>query len=153
MSGYSNSLAGLRYLSISETTPGTAPIGGTFRLSFRGSITQDINTQLGASDIQDKLGLLDTIPDANGVTVTAVALGTSALLYKVTFISPDLAGNVEALQIVDVYNKITGSGAILNIFTDGQESAAQRGNAGVADASIAGNELSVVYDQLQRPHH
>jgi hypothetical protein len=42
MTASKNNLLGLRYIVITESTKGQSPIGGTYRLSFRGAITADI---------------------------------------------------------------------------------------------------------------
>jgi hypothetical protein len=95
MTASTNSLKGARYIAISETIPGDAGIGGTFRLSFRGSITEDIEATITSSnyatvaaDIQTKLEQLDTI-STSGVTVTSAQgeLATSDFgqLYRITF--------------------------------------------------------------------
>jgi len=136
----SNSLTGIsKFIQITETIKGAAPIGGTFRLSFKGSMTDDIpvdastNPTTLASNMDTKLELLDTIP-SGGVTVSASIVSTNNVLYKVTFTHSDLGGDVEALQVVPAFNKLTGTDIAIVVATDG----ALAGGA----PSTRGNELS-----------
>lgn len=156
MTASTNNLQGSRFVFVNETQKGDAGIGGTYRLSFRGSITEDISatvdsTSVTAADIADKLGQLDTIP-VGGVNVewdSSFVDGVSQL-WRITFTSADLGGNVEAIEPVPFYNRLTGSGVAINVFTDGLETAAERGYAN--DPSVAGNEISGTFKLTYRGH-
>ena len=135
-----NHLQGASFISIHEAVRGAAGLGGTYRLSFRGSITQDIPAPGTAQLIQTQLNLLDSIP-SNGVIVTQDSTITHAnnRLYRITFVSPELGGNLDELQVVQYYNKVSGSDASITVFHDGLESTSQRD--GSILPSIAGNQL------------
>ena len=76
MTATQNSLGGLRRIEVTRSVVGLAPLGGKFRLSFMGSITEDINvTTLSDSILQTHLSNLDTIP-VGGVNVTSVSLSS-----------------------------------------------------------------------------
>ena len=127
MTGTTSSLQGLRYISIVQSTAGNAPIGGTFRLSFRGAVTEDISADHTsgsiASAISTALGQLSTIT-SGGVTVSSLDITADsnfAYLYKVAFTDADLGGDVEAIQVVDSYNLLTGKDVAIYVYTDGTE--------------------------------
>jgi hypothetical protein len=151
MTSYTNSLQGLRYVNVAETTRGSAPISGTFRLSFMGSATVDIDVSASDSTFASALGDLDTIP-FGGVTVSrdTVTSNTNNHLWRITFSSLALGGNVDALQVVTYYNRLTGSDVAISVFTDGQETSAQRGF--VTSGSVKGNELSGYFKLNYRGH-
>jgi len=155
MGAITNNLDGLRYVEITENQAGNAPLGGTFRLSFRGSVTEDISIESRdfssiASDIKTKLGRLDTIP-SDGVSVSyKTPANTNAALWAITFVSPELGGDVDAIQIVEYYNHLTGSDVAAYIFADGEESAADRGYT--STPSVAGNELGGQFTLSYRGH-
>ncbi len=157
MTGYTNNLQGARYLSVTQTQAGDAPISGTVRLSFRGDITQPIslavtnNNQAAiAGNIRAALIQLSTIP-ANGVTVTYEALSnTYAQLWRVTFSSAELGGDVEALEVVSYYNELLGSNVAISIASDGLETAAERGYS--PNPSVAGNQVSGQFTLTYRGH-
>jgi hypothetical protein len=158
MTGYTNSLQGSRYLSVSEVQSGDAPISGTLRLSFRGEITKPIsfaissnNYAVVASSIQASLIQLSTIP-ANGVVVSydRAPLNPYSQIWRVTFISPELGGTVEPIEIVDYYNELVGSNVAASLLTDGLETQIQRGNS--LNSSIAGNQVSGQFTLTYRGH-
>jgi len=160
MGAATNGLSGARYINIVESQAGSAPIGGTFRLSFRGSITEDIcatvvsnNYDDIADDIATKLQQLDTI-SYGGISVSSTRdeLPTSdrGQLYRITFTGADLGGDVEAIENVGYFNKLTGSGVNIAILTDGLQTAEQRGWSNVS--SIAGNEVGGTFTLTYRGH-
>ena len=97
MTSYTNNLQGLRRIDVTEQQKGDAPIGGTFRLSFRGFSTVDIPATATDVQLQTALNDIDSIP-ANGVTVTVVPAAQLANQYSrqwiIDFSSPELGGNV-----------------------------------------------------------
>jgi hypothetical protein len=139
MIGSTNNLVGLRYVVVNTSTTGSAAIGGTYRLSFRGAVTDAIDPT-SLTSLQTALVNLDTIP-STGVTVAAGTGLTSSYeyIYTITY-SSTLYGNVEALQVVEYYNLLTGSDVAATVFTDAEESLSERG--GFTTASVAGNEVS-----------
>ncbi|CAM6003542.1 unnamed protein product, partial [Sphagnum balticum] len=160
MTSFTNSLSGLRYVSISEIVRGSSPIGGTFKLAFRGytttAISVNVSDPVAAETIfAHALGDLDSIP-YNGVSVDLVT--ASALtnyysqLWRITFTSPELGGNVEALEVVEFYNELTGSDVTINVLTDGQETSSQRGGASEEYASVAGNQIGGYFTLSYRGH-
>jgi hypothetical protein len=106
MSAYTNSLGGLRYVSISEVVKGSAGIGGSYRLSFRGSMTEDIPAATTTAEVMRKyLEALDSIP-FGGVSVTLVPaselISPYSMLYRITFTSEELGGDLEAIKVCRV---------------------------------------------------
>lgn len=84
MTATTNSLQGLRFVDITAVAgTGLADIGGYFRLSFRGAVTEDItiiaSSATLATNIGNALGKLDTIP-VGGVTVSSEDLSGNAAL-------------------------------------------------------------------------
>jgi hypothetical protein len=126
MTASKNNLLGLRYIEVTETTKGQAPIGGTYRLSFLGAVTADIDPT-SVSSLQTALNNLDTIP-TGVVTVTAdtTISGSKSYMYRITD-SSALYGDVVALQVVDSFNLLTGTDVGATVFKGGLESLAQRG--------------------------
>ena len=135
MTASTNSLAGLKRVDIVTSTPGDAPIRGSFKLSFRGSVTEAISIASSASDtatnIQTALNNLDTISSVTVLsnpilsTSTNGYSATGSLQFSVTFSSTDLQGDVEAIQVVNAFNLLTGTNVNLAIFTDGQDAVRQ----------------------------
>eukprot|EP01036_Dinobryon_divergens_P022354 gene22354-30602_t len=144
-------LQGASYIVVSQGIRGSAPLGGSYRLSFRGSVTQDIPAPGNAQVIQTQLNLLDSIP-SGGVIVTqdSTIQHPSNRLYRIAFVSPDLGGNLEAIQSVGYYYKMTGSDSSLSIFTDGLETLQQRD--GASSPSVAGNQLGGNFTLTYRGH-
>jgi len=98
----------LRRVDISHNVTGTAPLGGKFRLSFRGSMTSDIlvgsSAAITRDNIRDALTAIDTIP-TNGVTVASETLNppftAQSYQFTVTFTASELQGDVEDIKVVD----------------------------------------------------
>ena len=109
MTAITNSLMGSRYIAITEYQRGNAALGGSFRLSFRGAITNDIYVTSGGVvsnlDIENALNALPTVPGASNVGVT-VSEDTTVLnypqshLFRITFTIPELQGNVQSIVVV-----------------------------------------------------
>ena len=156
MTATTNNLQGARFIYVNETQKGDAGIGGTFRLSFRGAMTEDISAEVTstattAADIAAKLGQLDTIP-VGGVSVSwdpSFVDGVSQL-WRITFTSAELGGDVEAIEPVRYFNRLTGSGVSITVLTDGLETAEERGYA--TDPSVQGNEISGTFTLTYRGH-
>jgi hypothetical protein len=156
MEATTNSLDGARYVAISEAQKGSAPIGGKFKLSFRGSVTEYIDVSgtsynAIAADIQTKLQQLDTI-STGGVTVSSstALLADHSQLYRIKFAGSALGGDVEAIENVDYFNLLTGSDVTVSILTDGLETSAQRGFT--AFPSVKGNEVGGTFTLTYRGH-
>jgi hypothetical protein len=62
----------------------------------------------------------------------------------------DLGGNVEAVQNVDYFDRLTGSDVGIVVLTDGLETSAERGFA--ASPSVAGNEIAGTFTLTYRGH-
>jgi len=146
MSAITNELVGLRYVKIKEIARGAAQLSGTYRLSFRGSMTDDIAVTASNSDLQSKLNLLDTI-QSNGVTVTSTTVGSNTF-YSITFGGVDLGGDVEALVVSNTFFQVTGDSAAVNIYSDG--TAPQNSPSSV---SVRGNQLSGTFRLQYRGHN
>jgi hypothetical protein len=142
MTSTTNSLQGLRRVSVNETTRGMAGIGGTFRLSYRGSMTTDISVFALASDIATALWNLDTLPfgGVNVTEYTAALINQQGRLWGVTFTDPELGGNLESLQVVEAFNAVTGSDVSLTVYADGARLPVSASTS--APASAMGNEVS-----------
>jgi len=157
MTATTNSLLGLRYIKVTRVKLGSANLGGSIRLAFRGATTRDINVDITqgtskvAQNIQTELSLLDSIP-TGGVTVTYEATPSApfSYLFRVTFTDPNLQGNIESLQNIEYFNQLTGSDVSLSIFTDGVETLQQRG--GAPNPSVAGNQLGGNFTLTYRGH-
>lgn len=123
---YTNNLVGLRRIDVTETVQGDA-----FRLSFRGSVTEDILGTASETQLKDALCALDTIP-ANGVTVSLVPsaslTNTRSRQWRVTFSHPDLGGDVEDILVENYFNRLAGSGVEISVLTNGLETLTQRGS-------------------------
>ena len=99
----------LLFSSSGEYQRGKAALGGSFRLSFRGAITNDIHVTSGGVisnlDIENALNALPTVPGASNVGVT-VGEDTTVLndprshLFRITFTIPELQGNVQSIVVV-----------------------------------------------------
>jgi hypothetical protein len=153
MKGYTNNLQGLRRIDITETTSGDAGIGGYFRLSFRGSVTEDIAGTSSASDVAAALSALDTIP-TGGVTVELVSSASLSsvhdMQWRVTFSHVDLGGDVEDIRVENYFNRLTGSDVNIVVLTNGLESSSERGNA--PEGSVRGNEITGTFTLTFRGH-
>ena len=139
MKASTNNLLGLRYVNVSVITVGSAPIGGKYALSFRGAVTTPIDPS-SISSLTSALIDLDTIP-SSGVTVTQIMSPTnsSGYMYAVTFTS-SIYGDVEALEVVEEMNFLTGSSVAVAVLAHGTETLAERG--GYPVPSVAGNEVT-----------
>lgn len=138
MTALMNNLLGLRYIVITTPTPGQAPIGGTYRLSFLGAVTADINPT-DINSLITALNNLDTIPSGL-VTVLrdTTVIGSPSYMYRVTF-SSTIYGNVEALQVVQSNNLLTGTNIGATVFKGGMETVAQNGGFSI---SVQGNAVT-----------
>ena len=135
-----NNLLGMRYVSIHSVNAGEAPVGGTYRLSFRGSVSTAIDPS-SLSSISTAILDMDTINPAY-VSVSQVAVppsGSAGYMYAVTF-SSSTYGDVEALEVVEYSNLLTGTNIAIAVFADGLETLADRGGYDVP--STRGNEVS-----------
>ena len=138
---------------MTEDTQGNAPLGGSFRLTFRGATTTDIGAADGVSVVEAALEALDTIEDG-GVTVSDVTseMSTSATerLLAVTFTGTGVGGNVEAMSVGALDNELTGNSPSIEIYTDGTETATERRAA--TTTSVTGNELGETFTLTLRGH-
>lgn len=162
MTAYTNSLNGNRFISVTEQTKGSAPIGGTFRLSFRGFATQDVSANIAnpvsaQNQLATALGNLDSVP-YSGVQVTVYSVNQFSQLWAVTFVAPELGGNVDPLQVVTYFNGLTGSDVQITVFTDGDAlpPAITSGTISPTPSSPvnsrAGNQLSGYFTLSYRGH-
>ena len=148
-------LEGARRVDIWVLRHGTAPLSGSFRLTFRGATTVAIDVDDSAGLVETKLTDLDTI-EAGGVNVSKVmdvdpfANGIERM-WAVTFIGAGVGGNVPSLSVLPTDNDLTGSNVSLNIYSDGAESASDR-RATAEAASFMGNELGGSFTLSLRGH-
>ena len=127
-----NNLEGSRRVDISTVLQGDAPLRGSFRLSFRGSLTGKIDTSMPpenlATLIQSEIEQLDTV-EHNGVLVSRQNISGShdEMIYAIEFIGSGVGGNVLSLEIPREYTMITGSRAEVFILSDGETYYADNG--------------------------
>lgn len=79
-----------------------------------------------------------------------LALNSYSQLYQISFVGSELGGNVEAIQSVNYFDQLTGSDVSIAVFTDGMETAMERGYA--STASVAGNEIGGTFTLTYRGH-
>lgn len=143
MIAVTNSLLGLRRVEITHY-PGNAPISGSFKLSFRGSVTKSIPIDASFSDMKAYLEDLDSIP-LGGVDVSMpvfTSMCKGCIQWRITFHPSLLGADTEVLEIVDFFNLVTGSNSLLSVFANGIETSTQRGGAA---PSVTGNDISGHY--------
>jgi hypothetical protein len=159
MTSTTSNLLGLRYVAITTTTVGDEAIGGTFRLSFRGAITEAITagTTSTVTDIDTALEQLSTIP-TGGVTVTEdTSLSnrpTYHAMYIVTFTHADLGGDIDAITVVDTYNLLTGTDIAIGVYTDGATvtDLSSGGGSATIGTSVMGNQVGGAFTLTYRGH-
>jgi hypothetical protein len=149
-----NALSGARRVVVSEHVRGQAGLEGTFALSFRGFTTAPIDVATAsASDVEDALNAIDPIPFSGGVVVTTdsdLAPTTSfEKLWRVTFDAPEVGGDVEALVVFGRDMLLTGNGAAVAVYADGDAPPASR--SGIT-ASVQGNQLGGTFTLNLRGH-
>jgi hypothetical protein len=116
-----NNLDGDRRARSRMLVKGLRPLGGSFRLSFRGDRTRLISATADSEEVQAALQDLDTIQHS-GVRVTngsmaSIPRGSSSdfrskeTMWAVTFIGSGVGGDVESLYVSPGDNLLTGSGA------------------------------------------
>ena len=139
--GSTNGLIGLRRIVVTEIVRGMAGIGGTFRLSFQGSMTSDISAFASASTLYTALTTVSTIP-VGAITVTDLTsdlVNKQGRLFSVAFIGASVGGDVEALQVVTQYNALTGSDVSITVYSDGAALAPTDSTS--APPSVSGNQI------------
>jgi hypothetical protein len=140
---------------IDKTSVGSAGIGGTFRLQFRGSSTEDIPVSATALQMTSYLTNIDTIA-AGGVTVNQllpdfnIAGGEYDRMWSVTFASAELGGDVETLEVPSAYNHLTGSDIQIDVHNNGLETSNERRS--VSTVSLKGNQISGEFTLTFRNH-
>ncbi|CAM9800578.1 unnamed protein product [Ectocarpus sp. 6 AP-2014] len=134
-----DNLEGARRADVTEVSKGYASMGGTFKLTFNGHTTDSISYNAGAADIQAELEALDPIGYL-GVNVTSAGLSAQyEKMWRVSFVGSTVEGDVEAMQALDYNTALTGNGAAVAIYADGEETSSDRRGA---DPSVVGNQLS-----------
>jgi hypothetical protein len=114
-------LTGNRRADVTTHAPGVAGLTGTFRLSYKGVTTADINYNDDAATMTTKLTSLSTI-GAGGVAVVSAAntvgatKGTRA--WKITF-ALALGGDVETIKVDPLNMKLQGNGADVKAYANG----------------------------------
>ena len=153
LKAYTNNLQGLRRVDITESVQGDAGAGGFFRISFRGSTTEDLSATSTDAQLLAALENLDTIPDG-GVTVDVVDSSTLSSVHdkqwRITFSHVDLGGDVEDIVVENFFNRLTGTNVNINVWTNGLESLTERGNA--VEPSRRGNEITGGFTVTYRGH-
>merc|ERR1711871_9423 len=157
LSSVTNNLLGARNITVMTTLAGHANIGGSFRLSFRGSMTETIPANATENELKTALEKLDTISATPGYGVNVEKYFPSGgndydRLWKITFIGTELEGDVEALEVVSQYNLLTGSYVSIEVFHDGSEIRTGYSWPYPSHASSAGNEVSGTFTLTFRDH-
>jgi hypothetical protein len=131
-------LHGNRRVNVVERVRGAAGLGGSFRLTFRGFTTVDIHHNASAAEVQAALEQLDPIPYDGGVSVERVADTGFERMWRVTFATPEVGGDVESLVCPDHDMRLHGNGAQLTVHSNGMESALNRR---YTEPSVRGNQV------------
>merc|ERR1711871_1933098 len=157
LSSVTNNLLGARNITVMTTLAGHANIGGSFRLSFRGSMTETIPANATENELKTALEKLDTISATPGYGVNVEKHFPSGVndfdrLWKITFTGTELEGDVEAIEVVSQYNLLTGSYVSIEVFHDGSENRAGYSWPYPSHASSAGNEVSGTFTLTFRDH-
>ena len=132
MTAQAHNLQGTRRIDIETVNDGDAPLGGSFRLRFRGPTTKAIDASLSLDDIaasiQSELEALDTI-ESQGVKVRKIDLanGGEEMIFSVEFQGDGVGGDVVVLEVVSEHSKIYGTEANIYIKTDGEAYVARNG--------------------------
>ena len=144
MTAETSGLEGARLVDVVSIVDGDAPLSGTLKLSFRGSVTEAIDVSLDASELATSINAalesLDTIQQ-DGVSVTEVNLANGGFekIFRVEFQGHGVGGNVEALVVVPEHLLVVGSSADAFVLSDGESYSARNGVDSVT--SQVGNEL------------
>ena len=129
---HTSSLEGARRIDVETVTDGDAPTEGTFRMSFRGALSDPVDITHGggeassslddlASAIQTALEDVDTIENG-GVVVSAVQLpnGGEERIFAIEFVGSGVGGDVVTIGIPEELNFLRGSDAEIYIIADGE---------------------------------
>ncbi len=155
MTAESSGLEGARHVVVTTEVDGDAPLSGSIRLAFRGSMSREVDVSLEpyelAAAINSALEELDTIQE-DGVTVEAVNLvhGGHEKIFRIEFQGSGVGGNVESVLVVPEYILVVGSSADAFVLSDGESYAARNGLDSVTSAM--GNELSGYFRLRLRGH-
>jgi hypothetical protein len=150
LSYFSNSLEGLRRISVASLADGDAPPSGTFRLSYEGASTADISVGASFTAMKDALEALDTIP-TNCLTVNK-EVGPAFEVWSIQF--DCLAGDVPSLQEVSGFNRLLGSEVELRMHVKGSEDPIARDSTTVPSrtGSVLGGSFSLGFRGYTTPH-
>lgn len=158
---HTSSLEGARRIDVETVTDGDAPVEGTFRMSFRGALSDPVDITHGASSssslddlasaIQTALEDVDTIENG-GVVVSAVPLpnGGEESIFVVEFVGSGVGGDVVAIEIPHEHNLLRGSDAEIYVVADGERYTAR--NTVDTVTSRVGNVLSGSFRLRLRGH-
>ena len=153
---HTSALEGARRIDVESVTDGDAPADGTFRMSFRGAISGQVDASLSpvedlAAAIQTALEDADTIEN-DGVVVSAVELsnGGEEKVFAIEFVGSGVGGDVVPIEIPAEHNLIYGSDADVYIIADGESYIARNGLDTVT--SRIGNVLSGSFKLRVRGH-
>lgn len=154
MSAETNSLEGARRVNITTTVDGDAPLGGNFRLSFRGSITDLIDASLSPNDlasaVEEALVSLETIQrDGVSVSVFNLLSGGAEKILSIEFVGNGVGGDVEEIVVIEEHKKVRGTLADVYIISDGESYASRNGDL---VTSSVGNILSGSFRIKLRGH-
>jgi len=137
-------LDGNRRADVFELVKGQSKIAGTFRLSFRGYITTDLDYNISAASLEDELNALGSL-GPNQVEVQKTLYdedGGRQCIWKVSFAGDRVGGDVEAIEVDPLNMKLMGNGATVAVHTD----------AGSGLGSVRGNELGGYFTLTLRGH-
>ena len=154
MTSETNNLEGARWVDITSIINGDAPIGGNFRLSFRGSATDPIDASLPSNDlaasVENALESLDTI-EKGGVKVSTFDLlsGGAEKFFSIEFQGHGVGGDVEEIVVLEEHKKVYGTLADAFVVSDGEFYTSRNGD--VVTSSI-GNVLSGSFRLKLRGH-
>ncbi|KAL7537095.1 hypothetical protein ACHAXR_007582 [Thalassiosira sp. AJA248-18] len=155
MTAETSGLDGARHVEVTAEVDGDAPLSGSFKLSFRGAVSEAIDASLEpdelASTIDLALEALDTIQQ-DGVIVSDVNLahGGFEKIFSIEFQGSGVGGNAEALVVVPEHLLVLGSSADAFVLSDGESYAARNGVESIT--SLVGNELSGHFRLKLRGH-
>lgn len=114
-------LDGTRFMSVTTSVPGGAPLQGQFRLSFRGEVTEAISiTASTVGNVETALESLDSIGSASAVAVTTDQGNIDSVGGVALLVSFDgLGGDLPAIQGVD--DALLGNNSRIIVCQDGVE--------------------------------
>eukprot|EP00957_Ditylum_brightwellii_P020379 1537287-Ditylum_brightwellii.AAC.1 len=125
-------LEGGRHVDITAVVEGDAPISGTFRISFRGAVSEPIDASLNPDDLAEvvatSLEALDTI-ESGGISAFEVSIsnGGQEKILLIEFHGDGVGGDVAPIKIDQTENRVHGTSADVFVVSDGEGYTARNG--------------------------